>query len=59
MRWLPADMDEQQRQRLAKLKLHWTAVDEHVLAVSSAAVTAASTTQGCKLLLFRSVPLYK
>jgi hypothetical protein len=53
MRWLPSDMDEQRRWRLAKLKLHWTAVDDHVLAVSSAAVTAASTggDKGCEYLL--------
>jgi hypothetical protein len=36
MRWLPADMDEQRRRRLAKQKLHWAAVDDHVLAVSAA-----------------------
>jgi hypothetical protein len=50
MRWLPADMDEQRRRRLAKLKLHWAAVDDHVLAVS------AASTQGCELLLFSKRP---
>lgn len=39
MRWLPAGMDEARMRRLAKHKLHWAAVDEHVLAVSMACVT--------------------
>jgi hypothetical protein len=52
-------MDEQRRRRLAKLKLHWTAVDDHVLAVSSAAVTAASSggDKGCEYLLLASFAL--
>uniref|UniRef100_A0A383WDG5 Uncharacterized protein n=1 Tax=Tetradesmus obliquus TaxID=3088 RepID=A0A383WDG5_TETOB len=47
MRWLPAGMDEARMRRLAKHKLHWAAVDEHVLAVSMACVTQPPEALGC------------